>query len=413
MAVFEYKARDRMGQMVSGTMTANNADAVGQELSKMGHFPVKIKEEGGGSGDDAKTGKSKKGGFLSSFQKVTTQDLVLFTRQMSTLFNAGIPLLAILSALSDQVSNARFKDVLLQMRREIEDGLSLSEAMQKHEDVFPDLFVAMIQAGEAGGVMDDILGRLADLIEKQSENEAKIKAAMRYPKMVVGAMAVAIGILMWKVVPIFVKMFEKAKIELPWATKLLIAANNLAHDYWHFALGGLVLIYFLFTKYVNTEGGKYRWHYICLKFPIMGNVLLKSNMSKFSRILGTLQAGGVPILDILTVSARVVDNMVLSKIISNLRNSVQEGLGLAAPLSQSGFVPPLVIQMISAGEESGALDDMMMKVADYYDEEVDQAVKNLSSMIEPILLVFMGGLVLFLALAIFMPMWDMSKMTKK
>ncbi len=413
MAVFEYKARDRMGQMVTGTMSANTADNVSQELSKMGHFPVKIKEEGGGTGGDAKkAGKGSKG-FLASFQKVTTQDLVLFTRQMSTLFNAGIPLLAILSALSDQVTNSRFKDVLLQMRREIEDGLSLSEAMAKHEDVFPDLFIAMIQAGEAGGVMDDILGRLADLIEKQAENEAKIKAAMRYPKMVVGAMAVAIGILMWKVVPIFVKMFEKAKIDLPWATKLLIASNNVAHDYWHFFLGGLVLVYVLFTKYTKTEKGKYQWHYICLKFPIMGNVLLKSNMSKFSRILGTLQAGGVPILDILAVSARVVENMVLSKIISDLRNSVQEGLGLATPLSQSGFVPPLVTQMISAGEESGALDDMMMKVADYYDEEVDQAVKNLSSMIEPILLVFMGGLVLFLALAIFMPMWDMSKMAKK
>jgi type II secretory pathway component PulF len=413
MAVFEYKARDRMGQMVSGTMTANNADAVGQELSKMGHFPVKIKEEGGSVEARAKKEGKSGGGVLAYFNKVTTEDLVLFTRQMSTLFNAGIPLLAILSALSDQVSNARFKDVLLQMRRDIEDGLSLSEAMQKHEDVFPELFVSMIEAGEAGGVMDDILARLADLIEKQAENEKKIKAAMRYPKMVVGAMAVAIGILMWKVVPIFVSMFEKAKIDLPWATKLLIAANNAAHQYWHFLLGGLVVIYIMFTKYTQTEKGKYQWHYICLKIPIMGNVLLKSNMSKFSRILGTLQAGGVPILDILSVSARVVDNMVLSKIIANLRNSVQEGLGLAAPLSQSGFVPPLVIQMIAAGEESGALDDMMMKVADYYDEEVDQAVKNLSSMIEPILLVFMGGLVLFLALAIFMPMWDMSKMAKK
>ena len=247
-------------------------------------------------------------------------------------------------------------------------------------------------------------------MERQVETDAKVKGAMSYPKMVVSAMSIAVVILMWKVVPIFVKMFEKAKIDLPLATKILIASNKAFFDYWYLLLGGIVLIVFAFKKYTSTERGRYQWDMFMLKVPIMGPILLRSSMAKFARVFSTLQAGGVAILEILTVTAKVVDNTVISSIIRGLKDSVQEGLGLAAPLQQSGLIPPLVIQMIAAGEESGALDEMLEKVADYYDDEVDHAVKNLSSMIEPILLLFMAGLVLFLALAIFMPMWDMTKM---
>ncbi len=395
-----------MGELVSGSMDAPNAEAVGSELGRMGHFPVTISlAEEGAEGEE-----SEKLDPLERFQKVTNKELVLFTRQMSTLFNAGIPVLGILVALQEQVSSRKFRKVVKQLQADIQGGLSLSEAMQRHPSVFDELYVSMIAAGEAGGVMDDLLKRLASLMEREMENDAKVKGAMRYPKIVVSAMVIAVSILMWKVVPIFVNMFEKAKIELPLATQILISTNKAFFDYWYLLLGGVALFMFIFKKYTATEMGRYQWDMFMIKVPIMGPIVLRSSMAKFARVFGTLQAGGVSILEILNVTARVVDNVVISSIIRGLRDSVQEGTGLAAPLKQSGLIPPLVTQMIAAGEESGALDAMLEKVADYYDEEVDHAVKNLSSMIEPILLLFMAGLVLFLALAIFMPMWDMSKM---
>lgn len=408
MPTFEYKARNRGGGLVSGNMDAPSADIVGQQLSKMGHFPIFIK-----STDDLQgAAREKKVDIFEKYQKVKAQDMVLFTRQMATLFNAGLPILSILIALEEQIETPKFRKVIAAVRSDIQGGLSLSEAMGKHPDVFSELYVSMIEAGEAGGVMDIILKRLADLMEKTVENDAKVKAATRYPKMVIMAMTLAITILMWKVVPVFVKMFSNAKIELPLATKILIAVNTAFFDYWHITLAVFILIYIAFRKYTADGKGRYNWHSLCLKFPVMGTLELKSSMAKFTRVFGTLQMGGVPILDILTVSAKVVENDVIAKVVNELKKSVQEGSGIAVPLKRSGLVPPLVIQMVAAGEESGALDEMLIKVADYYDEEVDRTVKNLSSLIEPILLVFMAGIVLFLALAIFLPMWDMTKMAK-
>ena len=396
-----------MGELVAGSMSAPDARAVGNELDRMGHFPITIKST------EEVAEKGEKEDPLERFQKISNKELVLFTRQMSTLFNAGIPILGILMALQEQIRTPKFRKVVKQLQLDIQGGLSLSEAMNKHPTTFNELYVSMIAAGEAGGVMEGLLKRLASLMERDMENTAKVKAAMRYPKMVISAMIIAVSILMWKVVPIFVNMFEKAKIELPLATQILIASNKAFFDYWYFLLGGTILAVYVFKKYTSTEKGRYQWDMFMLKVPIMGPIVLRSSMAKFARVFSTLQAGGVSILEILSVSSRVVDNVVISSIIRGLRDSVQEGTGIAAPLKQSGLIPPLVIQMIAAGEESGALDEMLEKVADYYDEEVDHAVKNLSSMIEPILLLFMAALVLFLALAIFMPMWDMSKMAGK
>lgn len=408
MPLFEYKARDRMGALVAGNMDAPDADTVGQELGRMGHFPIKIK-----STETAEVDTEEKIDPLERFQKIKPQELVLFTRQLSTLFNAGIPILGILVAMEEQVDSPKFRRTVKQIRLDIEGGNSMSEAMEKHPAIFSELYVSMIEAGESGGVMDELLARLADLLEKQADTDAKVKGAMKYPKMVLSAMALAICILMWKVVPVFVNMFEKAKLELPLATKILIGANKIFFDYWYLLLGGVILTIIIFKKYTATEKGRYQWDYFMLKVPILGPIVLRSSMAKFARVFGTLQSGGVSILEILTVTGKVVDNVVISGIILGLKDSVQEGTGLAVPLKRSGFIPPLVIQMISAGEDSGSLDEMLTKVADYYDSEVDNAVKNLSSMIEPILLLFMAAMVLFLALAIFVPMWDMSKMASK
>jgi type II secretory pathway component PulF len=408
MPLYEYRARNRKGGLEVGNMNARDADAVGQELAKLGHFPVKIQEMGGAGRNKVKDEKDVP--FSQRFEKVSAKDLVLFTRQMSTLFNAGLPILGILSALTEQMESPKLRRVLAQVQLDIQGGLAVSEAMSKHPDVFSQLYLSMIAAGEAGGVMDELLVRLADLLEKDEENRIKVKAAMSYPKMVVGAMSIAMIILMLKVVPIFVGMFEKAKIELPLATQIMIGANKAFQDYWHITGAVIFGLYMLHKKWVSTTSGRYKWDMFRLKFPLVGPILLRSAMSKFARVFGTLQKGGVPILEILNVTAQVMGNVVLTRVVVDVRESVQEGLGMAVPLKRSGLVPPLVVQMVAAGEESGSLDTMLIKVANYYDGEVDQAVKSLSSKIEPILLVFMGGMVLFLALAIFVPMWDMSKM---
>ncbi|MFQ5482112.1 MAG: type II secretion system F family protein [Nitrospinaceae bacterium] len=405
MTVFQYKARDRMGALMTGTMEAANQEMVGVELGRQGHFPVAIEpmaEKGGGF--------SLNMNLDAYFTKIKIQDLVMFTRQLATLFRAGIPLLNILLALEEQMDNPKLQEVVKDLRGRVGDGMALSDAMERHVEVFSELYLSMIHAGEEGGIMDETLQRLADLLERQAETEARVKAALRYPKMVVGAMVFAVSILMWKVVPVFVNMFKTINLELPLATQLLIAFNTLFMDYWYYALIAFMGLAMGFKKYTAAGAGRCQWDLVKLKLPLLGNIILRSAMARFTRVFGNLQKAGVPILDSLQVASRVVDNVVIAEVILGLRENVQEGLGLAAPLKNSGWVPSLVIQMVAAGEESGALDEMLLRVADYYDQEVERSVAALSSMIEPILIVFMAALVLFLALAIFLPMWDMSKM---
>jgi type II secretory pathway component PulF len=407
MTLFQYKARNRKGVLVTGNMDAPSSAVVNQELARMGHFPTSIVSLGGD-----KAQEKKSGGGSDFFNKVTPQELVLFTRQLATLFNAGISLLGALTSLGEQIENPKFRAILRQIRLEVEGGRSFSDTLMEHPKVFSPLYVSLIQAGEEGGVIDQMLRRLADILEKQTEIDNKITAAMRYPKMVTGAVFLAIAVLMAKVVPIFVNIFAKARIELPLATRLLIAFHSFLTSYWYILLVVAGLSYFGFRRWVRTADGKRQWDQFTLKVPILGPLVLRSSMAKFARVFGTMQMSGVPILDTIDISARVVDNEIVAAVIRGLRANVEEGMGLAATLQQSKIVPALVIQMISAGEESGALDQMLMKVADFYDEEVDRAIKQLSAMIEPILIVVMGGIVLFLALAIFLPMWDMSKLTK-
>lgn len=407
MANFQYKARDRSGGLIKGEMEAPSREMVGQELGRLGQFPVSIEEIKGGG-----TELSLNLNLDQYFSRIKIDDMVLFSRQMSTLFRAGIPLLGILSALSEQMENVRFRKVIDEMRQGIQDGLSLSEAMSRHPDVFSELYISMVRAGEEGGIMDEILQRIADLLEKQAANEARVRSALRYPKIVVLAMTGALIILMIYVVPVFVRMFEKVNLELPLATRLLIGFNNFFTNYWYLGLAAILFAFFMFRNYIATQTGRYQWDRIKLKLPLVGPIVLRAAMAKFTRVFGNLQRAGVPILDALTVTSKVVDNAVIGKVIGNLRGSVEEGMGLAAPLKSSGWVPALVVQMVSAGEESGTLDEMLVKVADYYDEEVDRAVTSLSASIEPILIVCMGCMVLFVALAIFMPMWDMSQMAR-
>jgi len=406
MPKFQYKARNRMGGLVVGTMDASTAKDVGEELSKLGHYPVAV--------EAAAAEKKDKGSWdiqlPDRFNKITAQEIVLFSRQMATLFNAGIPILSILEALQDQMENLRFKNVILKIHQDVSDGKALSEAMARHPDVFTELYIAMIESGETGGMMDDILGRLADLLEKEEENDSKVKAAFRYPKIVLGVMVLAVAFLMWKVVPVFIGLFKSIKLELPLPTQILIGVHTFFVDYWYMIGISVVAVVFAFKRYVVTPQGRRQWDKFKLKVPLLGPIYLRSSMAKFARVFGNLQHSGVPIVEAIQVSSRVMDNVVLSEIIFGLTASIEEGRGISQPLKESGWIPSLVVQMVAAGESSGSLDVMLFKIADYYDQEVDRSIKSLSTWLEPILIVFMGVLVLFLALAIFLPMWDMSKM---
>ncbi|MFQ5787933.1 MAG: type II secretion system F family protein [Thermodesulfobacteriota bacterium] len=404
MTMFKYKARDRWGKAIAGALEAPGADVARVRLDEMGYIPVRLEE-----------GKAREKGFSISFlkPKVTDKDLIVFNRQLATLFSAGIPLLRGIQGLAEQTQNKTFKEILLKVAAEIQAGTSFSDALAKHPKVFSGLYINMVRAGEASGTLDDILKRLASLAEHAAETKAKIKAATRYPKIVIGAMLIAITILMKFVVPNFMSIFTQVDLELPLATRMLISANDVFTSYWYLLFGGAGCLFFAFKSYTNTYRGRRQLDLLKLKVPIFGPIFLKIAMSVFTRTLSTLNRSGLSIIENLKICADVVENVPISEVINDLQKGVQRGESVAATMKKSSFFTPMVVQMMSAGEESGELDNMLVKVSEYYDMEVDYSIKNIASLIEPILLAFLGAVVLFLMLAIFLPMWDLVKLAER
>lgn len=406
MTTFKYKARDRAGKAVAGTLEAPAMDMARVRLGEMGYIPVSLEE--GASGVGTK-------GFSISFLKprVRPKDIIVFNRQLSTLFSAGIPLIRALQSLGEQMENKTFKDVIAKVVLEIQTGSSFSDALARHPKVFSGLYINMVKAGEASGTLDDILKRLAALTEHEAETRAKIKAATRYPKIVIGVISIAVVILMKFVVPNFVQIFEMVEMELPLATRMLLGANYIFAKFWYILFGGAGGIFFAFKKYAGTKAGRRQIDKFKLKVPVFGPIFLKVAMSVFTRTLSTLNRSGLSIITNLEICADVVENVIISEVILALKESVKQGEGMAVTMKKNRIFTPMVVQMMSAGEESGELDNMLVKVSEYYDMEVDYAIKNISSLIEPILLAFLGAVVMFLMLAIFMPMWDMVKLAEK
>jgi type II secretory pathway component PulF len=405
MSTFSYKVRDRVGKALTGTLEAPDANMARVRLSEMGYIPITLKE------GKAKT-REKGPGISFLKPKVRPKDIIVFTRQLATLFAAGIPLLRSIQALAEQIENKTFKEVLYKVTTEIQTGAAFSDALAKHPKVFSKVYVSMIRAGEASGTLEDILKRLALLAEHDAETKAKIKAATRYPKIVIGAMLVAIVILMKFVVPNFMQIFETVELELPLATRMLIAANDIFSNYWYILFGVAGILFFAFSKFTKTKLGRRQMDALILKIPIFGPIFLKVAMSVFTRTMSTLNRSGISIIKNLEICAEVVDNVVIAEVVDHLKEKVKEGKSIAGTMKESPIFTPMVIQMMAAGEESGDLDNMLIKVSEYYDVEVDYAIGNISSLIEPILLAFLGAVVLFLMLAIFMPMWDLVKLAQ-
>ncbi len=402
MPSFEYKAIKPDGSEVTEVMEAKDSDAVTRYLDKLGYLPLKIKQSGGGLNLK----------LFSNRRKVKDGEIIIFTRQLVTLLRAGVPLLSCLDALVEQADSEGLKEIIEKIYVDIESGLSLSDAIKRHPKEFSELYINSIRAGEMGGALDKVLERLVELMEHEQETNARIKSAMRYPIIVVVTLVLAFVALMMLVVPNFIDLFTKMKIELPLPTRLLIGFHYVLSNYWYLVIAGLSAGAFGFFKYIKTEKGAFRWDQFMITVPIFGDLNLKTAMSRFTRMFETLNSSGLPILQTLEITSKTVGNIVIGKEIEKAAAGVLQGAGLAGPLAEGKIFPPMVIRMIAIGEQSGSLDTMLLNVSKHYDTEVEYAVKNLTGMIEPVLTVGVGVIVLFLALAIFLPMWSLTTLAQ-
>jgi type IV pilus assembly protein PilC len=366
--------------------------------------------KGKGPAPKAAPKKDDQPGFFARLNapKVTISHVAVFSRQFSTMINAGLPVLQCLSIIGEQQENPSFKKIILQLKDDIGSGGNLSDSMQKHPAVFDELYVNMVRSGELGGVLDTILERLSVYMEKAEALKRKIKSAMMYPVIVISVAVIVIVFLMVKVIPTFEDVFNSFGAKLPPLTAALVATSRFLQHSWYIMAAGIYGTLQALKAYGKTPAGAYQLDKILLKLPVFGDLAQKSAVARFSRTLGTLLKSGVPILEALETVAKTSGNKVVEDIINGARASIREGQGMTEPLKKGGVFPPMVLQMVSVGEETGQIDEMLMRVADFYEEEVDTAVEGLSSAMEPLIIVFLGVSIGTIVVAMFMPMFDLG-----
>ena len=340
--------------------------------------------------------------------KITSKDLVIFTRQFSTMIDAGLPLVQGLTILTEQMENKTFKRILKQVVTDVEGGASLAESLQKHPKVFDSLFVNLVAAGEVGGILDTILQRLATHIEKAQKLKSRIKSAMTYPAIVVAIAILVVSVIMIFVIPVFESLFKDFGSALPLPTQIVVNISRFTKNNIHYMIGGFIVLIFAFRKYKGTKKGRKQVDTVSLKLPVFGPLLKKVAVASFTRTLGTMIASGVPIISAMEIVAKTSGNVVLEEVIMDVRSSIAEGQPITEPLSENEIFPNMVVQMIGVGEATGALETMLEKIADFYDDEVDAAVDALTSMLEPLLMVFLGGTIGGLVVAMYLPIFKMA-----
>lgn len=401
--VYTYKAKTRTGEAKKGEITANTLEEAKSQLAGQGLVGVSIQEK--------KDWKNLEISFGS--RKVTDKEIVVFTRQFATMINSGLPLIQCLDILGSSVSqeNKAFGKVITEIKISVEGGSTFADSLKKHPKIFDELYTNMVAAGEAGGLLDTILQRLAKHMEKAMKLKARIKSAMVYPIAILGVAAIVISVLMIFVIPIFAKMFSDmsgGKMGLPGPTQLVIDASEFMQNYWYVIFGGLYGFYRAVKWYYGTPNGRVNMDRWALKVPVMGELIRKASVAKFTRTLGTLISSGVPILEGLNIVAKTSGNKIVEQAIMAARSSISEGKTVAEPLAKSGVFPTMVTQMISVGEATGALDAMLTKIADFYDDEVDAAVEALTALLEPIMMVFLGTVIGFIVIAMYLPIFKMA-----
>jgi type IV pilus assembly protein PilC len=395
MGTFTYTARAFNGDLRTATIDAPSRDDVIAQLRKQRLSVVKIDQDA----------SSKKAGRFG--KPIKTRDVVIFTRQFSTMINSGLPLVQALTILAEQTDNKSLAEVTKKVVFDVESGNTVADALSKHPKAFTNLYVNMVAAGEAGGILDTILMRLATFLEKNDALVRKVKGAMIYPSVIMSVAAIAIIVLLLFVIPVFESMFASVGQALPLPTRIVIGASRFLKSYWWMVFGGMAGAAFLLRRYYASNNGKLVIDRLMLKMPVLGDVLRKSAVSRFTRTLGTLISSGVSILEGLEITAKTAGNRVIQDAIMASRASIAGGDTIAQPLQKSKVFPPMVISMIAVGEQTGGLDEMLSKIADFYDEEVDAAVSNLLSLLEPIMIVFLGVVVGGMVVAMYLPIFDM------
>jgi type IV pilus assembly protein PilC len=397
---YEYKVRDRAGNLVSGQLIGDSEGLVMTKLREMGMTPIEVKKANAGLKMEINLRPGR----------VKLKDLAVFSRQYATMVNSGLPILRALSILSDQTQNKELQKVLVQVRLDVEQGASLSGAMERHPKAFSDLYVAMVKAGETGGVLDNVLLRLADNIEKEVELRRKVKSAMTYPVVVVLLVMLILSAMLLFVVPQFKSIYAQLGGDLPLPTRILLSVSNAVRTYWYvFALFMFGMI-FAFRRYKRTDRGRAQMDAVKLRIPVFGGLFHKTALSRFSSTLGMLLRSGVPILQALDIVADTVDNRVISRAVGDVQEAVRGGESMAKPLSRHKVFPPMVVQMLAVGEETGGVDTMLDKVAEFYNSEVSASVDALTSLIEPLMIAIIGGAVGAAVIALYMPMFDIIKL---
>ncbi len=398
MPVFLWEGKDRKGTVQKGEMDAPNEESVRFNLNKIKITPTKIKKKPKDLFEDV--------AFMQP--KIKTKDIIVFSRIFSTMIDAGLPIIQCLDILYSQQENKSFKKILKEIKEDVEGGATLAEALKKHPDLFDNLYVNMIAAGEAGGILDTILRRLSAYLEKNARLIAQVKGAMVYPIITIIIAILVVAVIMVFVIPVFQKMFSEMGGALPGPTMVVVNMSNFTKKNIHLMIGGLVLGVWAYRRFYRTEKGQILVDDLMLKLPVFGDLLRKVAVAKFTRTMGTMLSSGVAILDSLDIVAKTAGNKTVENAIYTTRAGITEGRTMADPLAQTGIFPTMVVQMISVGESTGALDLMLGKIADFYDEEVDQAVENLTALIEPFMLVFLGITIGGLVVAMYLPIFKMA-----
>src|SRR5436853_2127180 len=399
MASFRYRALSPAGEAQMGLLEATDLDQAVERLHGMGLVPVRLTPQGAPALNVSR---------LPFFEKkVAPRDLILFTRQLETMLDSGLPILSSLESLHAQATHPRLKQAIDKVRSDVEQGSTLTEAMRRHPECFPTIYVNLVYAGEEGGLLAQMLDRVASLLEYEAETEQRIRSATFYPLLIVSELVLAFGVLIKFVLPRFASLFRKFDTTLPLPTRVLIGVSDFFEKQWipflFFATAAVVGA----VLWSRTERGRLAIHRFVVTVPIFGPIFLMTIMSRFSRVLSALLASGIPIVQALDIVRGVAGNRIVEMEIDRMRDGVVAGMGLAEPLRGSTVIPPLVVKMLAVGEETGAVDKMLLRVSRYYDQDVDYAVKNLSTAIEPVLLIILGAAVLFTALAVFLPLWNL------
>ena len=396
MAVYTWEGKTRQGTMTKGQMEAPNEEAVIAKLRSQQVVATKVKS------------KSRSLNEIVIFkQKVTERDIVVFTRQFATMIDAGLPLVQCLEILVGQQENKTFADVLSEIKADVEAGSTFAKALGKHPKVFDSLFVALVAAGEVGGILDTIMNRLGAYIEKAMKLKKRVKGAMVYPMAVMGIAGIVVLILLIFVIPVFAEMFESFGGQLPAPTQVVVNVSNFVRDFWFIMLPTIFIFFYSFKLAINTRKGREFKDRLILKVPVFGDLIKKVAVAKFTRTLSTMITSGVPILDGLEIVAKTSGNMTVEAAILLTKERISEGKTIAEPLAETGVFPNMVCQMITVGESTGALDVMLAKIADFYEDEVDQTVDSLTTLLEPIMMVFLGGTVGGMLITMYLPIFKL------